>query len=78
MKIKKDLISYYYIGECLIKSRRSPIFKFTLGVSESLLKKLKFKYCSCRFKNCDRLLNELKLKSINYYDEFSSDHHKIK
>ena len=81
MKTKKDLISNlnYNIGACLIKSRRSPIFKFTLGVSESLLNKLKFKYSlTGRFKNGQRLLNDLKLISFNYYDEFSSDHHKIK
>ena len=72
--VEKNLVIINPLGACLIKSRCSPIFKFTLGVSESLLNKLKFKYSlTGRFKNGERLLNDLKLISFNYYD-----HHKIK
>ena len=81
MQSKKDLISNlnYNIGSCLIKSRHSPLFKFTIDVSERLINKLKLKYClTGRFKNGERLLKDLKLIHFNYYDEFSSDHYKIK
>ncbi len=81
MQYKKDLISNlnYNIGSCLIKSRHSPLFKFTIDVSERLINKLKLKYClTGRFKNGEGLLKDLKLIHFNYYDEFSSDHYKIK
>ena len=46
MDSKKKLVSNlnYKIGQCLIKSRSSPIFKFNICVSERLLQKLKLKF----------------------------------
>ena len=81
MDSKKKLVSHlnYKIGQCLIKSKSSPIFKFNLSLSEQLFHKLKSKYnLTGRFKVCSNLEKDFKLINSYFYDEFTKDHHKIK